>query len=698
MAQVGDALIGSLEYAEDLFFPESAARMAAQLVVLLRNIVAEPDAPVRSLSLVPADEARTQLELWRGTRRPPPPAVTVIEMWQRRVAAQPEALALVAGGDRLTYRQLDQRATAVARRLRAHGIGVGSTVALLLPRSIDMIAAVLGVLRSGAAYVPLEPSTPGQRVAYIVEHCGAAALIAPRAYADRATPLGCPIVLWSDEIDAAPDRAATPLAVDAGADDAAYVIYTSGTTGRPKGVTVLHRNLVHYATCAAEAFRITPGDRVLQFASLAFDTSVEEIFATLTAGATLVLRDDAMLASAPRFFARCGELGITLLDLPTAYWNHLVASASPSDWARAAALRLVVIGGEKVTVERLRRWHETVGPRLELLNTYGPTEATVAATIADLTHVSLDELATMTEVPIGRPFPNCQVYVLDAALRPVPVGAPGELYIGGAGVARGYHNAPELTASAFLPDPFAADPAGRIYRTGDKVRYLSDGRLQYLGRLDQQVKIRGYRVELGEIEAVLAACPGVRAAAVVAEAAGATEPRLLAYLECTQPSSLSAGEVRAFAKERLPHYMVPSLFVGLASLPMSSSGKIDRNRLPSPQPDTILHDDHHVPASNPIEARMADVWKRVLQLDQVGVHDNFFDLGGHSLLLPMLLTEIRREFDCDVAMVALLERPTISASARLFEPAKTATDGAVDRGKARASRMRELALHKRRRR
>ncbi len=699
MAEAGDTLLGSLEYGEDLFHAESAARMAAQLVVLLRNIVAAPDAKVRSLSFVSADEAHTQLQVWNGTERPSEPAATVVELWQRQVVAQPGALALVAGEVRLTYQQLDERAAALAGRLRAAGIGAGSSVALFLPRSVDMIVAVLGVLRAGAAYVPIDPTTPKQRIAYVVEDSGAAALITHLAQTEKLPRLDCPIQ-FVDEIDgrrggAVKDTSA-PFTCPASADTAAYVIYTSGTSGRPKGVTVLHRNLVHYVTCAAEAFGISHGDRVLQFASLAFDTSVEEIFTTLTGGGTLVLRDDAMLDSAATFLARCGAQGISVLDLPTAYWNELVASASGADWAQATALRLVVIGGDKVTVDRLRRWHEIVGARLQLLNTYGPTEATIAATVEDLTHVTADELAAMSEVSIGRPFPNCQAYILDAELRPVPVGAPGELYIGGAGVADGYRNAPELTASRFVLDPFAKAPGGRLYRTGDKVRYLSGGRIQYLGRLDQQIKIRGYRVELGEIETTLAAYPGVRAVAVVADAAELAEPRLIAYLEHAQPAQLSAGALRAFVKERLPHYMVPSILVGLPALPMSSSGKIDRQRLPRPHPGITLRDENHVSARNALEARMTDVWKRVLKVDQVGVHDNFFDLGGHSLLLPVLLSEIRKEFDRDVAMVTLLEKPTISASAELFGQVEVAGDAVVERGKQRASRLRELAIQKRR--
>jgi amino acid adenylation domain-containing protein len=689
VAEIGDRLIGSLEYAEDLFEAETPQRMTEQFGVLLRSLVANPTTRVKSLSLVSADEAATQIDIWNRTERTYAPAATVVELWQRQVTAHPEGLALVGGEVRLTYHELDQRASAMAQRLHAVGVGAGDRVALFVSRSIEMIVAVLGVLKVGAIYVPLDLRTPKQRIAYVVQDCAAAGLLTSTALLDRLPPLDCPIHCVGEESGVTPSPA-TAVVCPAGPESAAYVIYTSGTTGQPKGVVVLHRNVVHYVQSAAEAYGIGRSDRVLQFASLAFDVSVEEIFTTLTSGGTLVLRDDAMLESASIFLSRCGALGITVLDLPTAYWHELVASATADDWRQATALRVVLIAGEKANVEPLRRWHQNVGSRVQLLNRYGPTEATIIATVEDLTQLTGLELATMTEVSIGRPYPNCQAYILDTDLKPVPAGAPGELYIGGAGVADGYLNAPELTASRFLPDPFASRPGARLYRTGDKVRYLPGGAIQYLGRLDRQIKIRGHRVELGEIESVLAEYPGLRAVAVALDAAAASEPRVIAYLECEQPSCLSVAAVRAFVKERLPHYAVPAVFVGLTALPLSSSGKINRNLLPRPSVDNTLRDDTHVSPSTPLEARMTEVWKRVLKIDQVGIHDNFFDVGGHSLLLPVLLSEIRREFQRDVAMVTLLERPTIRASAALFGDADEGGDLAVERGRTRASRVREM--------
>ena len=647
--------------------------MSEHFGVLLASIVADPTRAVRSLPLMSADEEHTQLTLWNLTDRAYAPASTAVELWRHQVASQPDAVALVTADTCLTYRELEARAGAVARRLRAAGIGTGSKVAIFLPRSVDMIAAVLGVLEAGAAYVPIDPSTPKRRIAYVLEDSAAAALLTSVAQLDRLPAVDCAIHCVDEDEVTDSAEAMPPVVCQAGPESAAYVIYTSGTSGQPKGVVVRHRNLVHYVRGAAEAFQIGSRDRLLQFASLAFDTSVEEIFTTLTGGGVLVLRDEAMLEGASTFLARCGALGITILDLPTAYWGQLVASAAAGDWRQATALRLVVIGGEKVTVDRLRRWHETVGARVQLLNTYGPTEATIAATLADLTSLLPAELAAMSEVSIGRPLPNCQAYILNAELKPVPIGAPGELYIGGAGVAEGYQNAPELTSSRFLADPFTTVAGARLYRTGDKARYAADGAIQYLGRLDQQVKIRGYRVELGEIEAALALYPAVRAAAVVLDDATSSKPRLTAYLESEQPDILSVAQLRAFLKERLPHYMVPGLFVGLTALPMSSAGKIDRNVLPRPSVVNTLRDENQVAPSNPLETRMTDVWKRVLKIDEVGVYDNFFDVGGHSLLLPVLLSEIRKEFDRDVTMVTLLEKPTISASAALF--------GQVDRTK-----------------
>jgi amino acid adenylation domain-containing protein len=691
MAEHGGAIVGSLEYDVDLFHASTAVRLVEQFAILLRSVVADPTAPVRSLSLVSSDEAHTQLQRWNRTERRYAPAATVVELWRRQVARHPDRLALVAGEVHLTYRQLDERARAMARRLRAAGIGPGAGVATVLPRSAEMIVAVLGVLQAGAAYVPIDPGTPERRIAFIVEDCAAACLLTATAQLERLPWLDCPIHCIDREGADAPPASSVPGHLDpAIPDHAAYVIYTSGTSGQPRGVVVRHRNLVHYVRSAAEAFAIGTHDRVLQFASLAFDTSVEEIFTTLTGGGALVLRDDGMLESAAVFLTRCGALGITVLDLPTAYWSELVTSASAGDWQQAAALRLVIIGGEKVTVERLRRWHEMVGAQVQLLNTYGPTETTVAATVADLTALQPAEIANMTEVSIGKPFPNCRIYILDSERKPVPIGAPGEIYIGGAGVAAGYQNAPELTATRFLPDPFAIESSAQLYRTGDKARYLADGAIQYLGRLDQQVEIRGYRVALGEIETALAIYPGVRAAAVVLDEGHSGEPRLVAYLESPHLTALSIALLRAFLKQRLPHYMVPALFVGLTALPRSPAGKVDRQLLPRPGVGNLLRDEIQLAARNPLESRMTEVWRRVLKTDRIGLHDNFFDVGGHSLLLPVLLSEIRKEFKRDVAMAALLEHSTISASAALFGASISQEELGVECGGQRASRLREM--------
>ena len=520
-------------------------------------------------------------------------------------------------------------------RLHAAGIGAGSTVALFVPRSVEMIVAVLGVLKIGAVYVPLDLRTPRQRIAYVVKDCAAAGLLTSGALLDRLPPLDCAIHCVDGEEDATLTSSAPAVVCPAGPESAAYVIYTSGTTGQPKGVVVLHRNVVHYAQSAAEVLGIGRSDRVLQFASLAFDVSVEEIFTTLTSGGTLVLRDDAMLESASIFLARCGALGITVLDLPTAYWHELVASASPEDWRQATALRAVLIAGEKATVERLRRWHQNVGSRLQLLNRYGPTEATVIATVEDLTHLTLPELATMTEVSIGRPYPNCQVYILDTELKPVPTGAPGELYIGGAGVADGYLNAPELTASRFLPDPFADDP-GRTALSHRRQGAIPGRRSHPVPRTarspgqDPRPSGRARRDRDRARRTSRCARRGRRRGRGGLERAASRRlPRMRSSRRRCRSSRCAPSSRSGCRTTRCP-----AVFVGLTALPMSSSGKINRNLLPRPSLDNTLRDESHVPPRNPLEERMTEVWKRVLKIDQVGVHDNFFDVGGHSLLLP----------------------------------------------------------------
>jgi amino acid adenylation domain-containing protein len=450
-------------------------------------------------------------------------------------------------------------------------------------------------------------------------------------------------------------------------DHLAYVIYTSGSTGKPKGVEIEHRSAVNYITAAADELGLGPSDRMLHFSSITFDSAVDEIFTPLVRGARLVLRPQAMLESAPQFLQICREWGITNLDLPTSYWHELTSDAYLDDLASCNQLRVVYFGGERALPERLRAWQKRMPKSVRLVNGYGPTESTVVATWYDLSVGSLrvkpGGSPGSTEVPIGRPIPNVQAYVLDQHGNPSPVGVPGELYLGGIGLARGYLGRPELTAERFVPDPWSGQPGARLYRTGDRVRWREDGNLEFLGRLDEQVKVRGYRIEPGEIEAALAQHPAVTQAAVQPRDDAAGDSRLVAYVARSPGRTPSLEELRDFLRHRLPSYMVPSTFVLLPSLPLTPSGKVDRRALAAMELGRPELAAVFTAPRDSLEQVLAGIWCEVLKLDRVGAHDNFFELGGDSLRSLQVVARIRATLEVDVPLRELFAAPTVAGLA-----------------------------------
>jgi amino acid adenylation domain-containing protein len=476
-----------------------------------------------------------------------------------------------------------------------------------------------------------------------------------------------PVLCLDRDWDVVAQESADSLEDTALPGNLAYIIYTSGSTGNPKGVMISHQSLVQYATAAIGHFSVEPDDRILQFASICFDAAAEEIYPFLLSGAALVLRTAAMLDSVERFLRTCTAEGVTVLGLPTAYWHTIVDHLETETPVFPSVLRLVIVGGEAASAERLATWQRRAPARAIVANGYGPTEATIVATVCDLTGEHAPECAS--KAPIGRPIANTRVHVLDAELRPVPVGVPGELYVGGVGVARGYVNRAGLTAAAFVPDPFCPGEGRgggrcgeRLYRTGDLARYLPDGHLEFLGRADHQVKVRGFRVELGEVEATLAQHPAVKAAVVQAVDDG-PGGRLVAYVVPAAGEEPGVSELRRFVQGRLPEYMVPSAFVSLETLPLTPTGKVDRRALPAPDRLRPELDRELVAPRTPTEKAVAAIWAQVLGLEQVGAHDGFFELGGHSLLATQVVTRVRQEFKVEIPFRALLEAATVAGMA-----------------------------------
>jgi amino acid adenylation domain-containing protein len=544
-------------------------------------------------------------------------------------------------------------------------------VGICVERSLDMIVGILGILKAGGAYVPIDPTYPEERIAYIISDSQLPVLLThKKLVASLPEHQARVIYLDTDWEEISAESKLAPIS-DVKPENLAYVIYTSGSTGFPKGVLIQHRSLVNYTTAAIALYKISECDRVLQFSSISFDVSAEEIYTSLTSGATLVLRTDSMLDSVSIFLQKCCEWKLTVLALPTAYWHELTARLSQENFVLPPSLRLIIIGGEKALTERWKTWLEYVGPRVRLVNNYGPTEATVGATICDLSATN----PALGELPIGRPISNVQIYILDRYLQPVPIGVPGELHIGGDGLARGYLNRPDLTEEKFIPNPFSHQPNSRLYKTGDLARYLPDGNIEYISRIDNQVKIRGFRIELGEIEAVLSQHPEIRETVVIARENVAGGKQLVAYVVPYQEPAPAISDLRRFLKEQLPDYMVPSAFVALESLPLTPNGKVDRRALPAPDPTKLKLQDNFVYPRTPVEEVLAEIWASVLGRIRVGIFDNFFELGGHSLLATQVISRVRQTFQVELPLRSLFASPTVADLAPRLEEALRETQG-----------------------
>jgi amino acid adenylation domain-containing protein len=643
------------------FDADAIERLLGHLGNVLKAMVANIEQPIASLSMLSAAEAKTLLIDWNDGQKDSSLAgdiYPISRLFEQQVERTPHAIAVVHQRLQMTYAELNAKANKLAHHLKNLGVGQESLVGVCVERSVEMLVAVLATLKTGGAYLPLDPTYPKSRLDFMLNDSGVKVLLSEARLLQALPEYNGTIVCLDEDaavIDGCNDdnlsEAARPI-------DLAYVIYTSGSTGNPKGTMVEHHSIVNFIEAAAQEYAISPADRVLQFASLSFDTSAEEIFPALIKGATVVLRTDAMLSSARDFLHACDELEITVLDLPTAYWHELADELTTDSLRLPESLRLVILGGEKALPERLASWRQRASATVRLVNTYGPTETTVVATVCDLAMMT-NEPPINNEVPIGRPLRNTLVYVLDPDLRPVPIGVPGELYIGGAGVARGYLHRPELTAEKFITNPFGDARAPRLYKTGDVVRYRSDGNIEFLSRLDNQVKIRGFRVEAGEVEQAIRSHARVSDVIVLVQEDAAGEKRLVAYVVAAQAKQPTTTELREFLSTRLPAYMLPSAFVVIESFPLLPNGKINRQALPSFKQERPTLDAAFAPPRSPLEESVARVWREVLKKEQVGIRDNFFELGGHSLLGAKLISNLRRSLHCELSLIDVFQSPTI---------------------------------------
>ncbi|MCP3105513.1 amino acid adenylation domain-containing protein, partial [Myxococcus sp. K15C18031901] len=649
-----EGLTGWLEYSTDLYEPQTVERLVGHYQRLLESAVAQPDTHLSRLQLLGEEERRQVLTTWNPAPVAAGPTECVQALFEAQAERTPEAVAVVGGGRQVTYRQLDEEANRLAHRLRRLGVGPEVRVGLWMERSVEMVVGMLATLKAGGAYVPVDADYPEARARLVLEDSGLAVLLSEQPLLARFASLPEGVVsLALDTEELGAESAARPSASATPA-NAAYVIYTSGSTGRPKGVVVEHRQLWQLVRWHLDAYALGVGDRTSQVASPAFDAAVWEIWPTLASGAALELPERDVRLEPARLVGWLAERGITVAFLPTPLCEAVLAEP----WPAESRLRWLLTGGDRLS----RR--PAPGAPFRLVNHYGPTEATVVATAGEV-------LAAQggREPHIGGPITHARAYVLDEQRMPQPVGVPGELHVGGEGVARGYLERAELTAERFVRDPFSQEPGARMYRTGDRVRWLADGTLEFLGRMDSQVKLRGYRIELGEIEAVLAQHAGVLHAAVVVKQQAGGPQRLVGYVAPRPGQGVEGEEVRAFLRARLPEYMVPSALMVLEALPLSPNGKVDRKALPEPEAHA-LEVAFEAPRT-PTETALAELWVQVLGAQRVGRNDDFFELGGHSLMATQMQARIRAGWSVELPLRAMFEAPTLKALAERIDGAKT---------------------------
>jgi len=645
-------LILGIEYNIELFREERIRRMGGHFQQLIDSVLANPQESVGRLNLLSERENRQLLQEFNRTAAEYPRNYSVADLLEATAAGNPDAVAVVCGRRRVTYRELHARSNQLARHLRDLGMPPEAVVGICLERSPELVIGLLGILKAGAAYLPLDPRFPDDRLDYIVKDAGVRVLLTgrkTRAFLQRHSSETVDLDSDWDRIaqyseDTAP-RQIRP-------EQLAYVIYTSGSTGRPKGVEIPHRALVNFLVAMARKPGLTPRDVLLAVTTISFDIAGLEIYLPLMQGARLVLAEDAELVDGRELMRLLRASNATVMQATPATWQMLLEAG----WQGDPELK-IICGGEA-----LPDW---LGERLQMRassvwNMYGPTETTVWSTFRKLERDGLGRGGAIAS--IGRPIANTEVYILDRCLRPVPIGVPGDLYIGGDGLAAGYRNLPELTAEKFLPHPFSHDPNRRVYKTGDIARYRDNGDLEYFGRADQQVKLRGFRIELGEIEAILAAHPEIQQAVAEIRGDGAGDKRLIAWYVSSHGQELSPMGLRAHLRRKLPDYMVPDLLVSVSALPMTASGKVDRKALAEPDQGPSRAAAYQAPQSQ-WEQTLARLWEEILNIPRVGVHDNFFELGGHSLKATAFVARLEKETGVHLTLVDIFRHPSVAALA-----------------------------------
>jgi amino acid adenylation domain-containing protein len=652
-SEIQGAIGGAFEYKTKLFDQTTIERMIGHFKELLTSIVANPDQRLSDLSLLTSAERHDLLVSFNDTATDYPHHLCAHQLFEQEALRNPSAVAVSFNGKRLTYRELNSRANQLARHLRALGVGPEVLVAILMRNSLEMVVAVLGVLKAGGAYVPLDPANPRERLAAVLAEADVSVVLTlerfrdlvPRENASRT------ISLDTARFDGLATENLTPTAAP---ENLAYVIYTSGSTGTPKGAMIPHRGLVNYLSWCTNQYSVADGQGSPVHSPLAFDLTVTSLFAPLLMGGTVELLDEENAVETLGRSLRAARDFSLVKITPT----HLELLRHAFSDGATPATKAFIIGGEALSGEEISFWQQHA-PGIRLINEYGPTETVVGCCIYEVGAASNNSGA----VPIGQPIANAQLYLLDKQMQPVPAGVTGELYIGGVGLARGYLKRPHATAEKFVPNPFASVPGQRLYRTGDLARFLPDGNLEFLGRVDDQVKIRGFRIELRDVESTLAQHPSVQETVVTVREDVAGDKRLVAYVTLAPDNRPATAELRLYLRDKLPAYMVPSAIVVLDALPVTTNGKIDYEALPAPDNAREQLKNSFIAPRNILELKVAEMWEEILNVRPIGMTDNFFDLGGHSLKATRLLSKVRSIFRTQLPLSVVFEATTIEALA-----------------------------------
>jgi len=676
---------------------ETAAmnRLLNHLQSLLQNFLEAPQQSLSNLTLLTPDEIQDVCIARNQTQAEFPATKCLHHLFEEQVKRHPDNVALVFENKQLTYQEFNTRANQLAHYLKKMGVGPEVRVGLCVDRSPEMLIGMFGILKAGGAYLPLDPQSPPERLFYIMQDAGISVLLTQAELLATLSAGNLPTVCLDRDWPVIAQENNQNPSSPVGPENLAYVIYTSGSTGRPKGTMIPHTGLVNHATTLVQIENLTEADRAMQFLSISFDAAGDEIFPTLINGATLVLHPNPSALSVQDLLQFCGQQQITILHFPVGYWQLLVDEMARKNLLLPKSIKLVVFGGESPSMPHVHTWSGLVNGQVKLINAYGPTEATIVATLYELP-AEVSRVQYLARLPIGQPINNVQIYLLNQFLQPVPLGVPGELYIGGAGVGRGYLNRPEQTAAVFLPDPFSSVPGRRLYRTGDLACYRPDGTIDFLGRVDNQIKLRGFRIELQEIELILQQHPAVqRAAVVVKDSQNSPDARqLVAFWEknLNSATEIKSGDFNDFLKQSLPDYMIPALYVQLEALPLTPSGKIDRRALPAPELQRWEMTQTYIAPRTPSEEILAGIFSRVLGVEKVGVHDNFWALGGHSLRATQLVSRLQETFQIEFPLRTVFEKPTVAELGQEIEGLRMTAHGLTAVPLVPVSREAELPL------